>query len=109
MAGSISINQAAKIRNTDYDKTNASCAIISLLHCFMAVKFIRSFTIFTTCRRFRGKIEVNLNDTVKILYGPFMHKEGKVVQITNNTVKVELPTMGFALIAKVNKSHIFAS
>lgn len=52
------------------------------------------------------KIEVNLYDDVKIMRGPLMYHEGKVVQINNNTVKIELPSMGYALVAKVNKEHI---
>lgn len=52
------------------------------------------------------KIEVNLNDTVKIIRGPLIHHEGKVVQVSNNNVKVELPSMGYALVAKVSRAHI---
>lgn len=52
------------------------------------------------------KIKVNMHDEVKIVYGPLMHLEGRIVQVTNNTVKVELPSMGYALVAKMNKEHI---
>ena len=55
------------------------------------------------------KISVNLHDTVKIIRGPFMHQEGKIIQVTNNTVKIELPSMGYALVAKVSKAHIALS
>lgn len=52
------------------------------------------------------KIKVNINDTVKIMQGPLMHREGKIVQVTNNMVKVELPSMGYVLIAYVSKTNI---
>ncbi len=52
------------------------------------------------------KIDVNLHDTVKIIRGPLVHQEGKVVQISNSSVKVELPSMGYALVAKVHKTYI---
>lgn len=52
------------------------------------------------------KIKVSMHDEVKITYGPLMHLEGRIVQVTNNTVKVELPSMGYALVAKMNKEHV---
>ncbi|MBX3257363.1 MAG: UpxY family transcription antiterminator [Chitinophagaceae bacterium] len=52
------------------------------------------------------KIDVNLHDTVRIIRGPLMHQEGKIIQVSNNSVKVELPSMGYALIAKVHRAHI---
>jgi transcription antitermination factor NusG len=55
------------------------------------------------------KISVSLHDTVKIVRGPFMHQEGKIIQVTNNTVKIELPSMGYALVAKVSRAHIALS
>ncbi|MBN8861638.1 MAG: UpxY family transcription antiterminator [Sphingobacteriales bacterium] len=55
------------------------------------------------------KISVSLHDTVKIVRGPFMHQEGKIIQVTNNTVKIELPSMGYALVAKVSRTHIALS
>ena len=55
------------------------------------------------------KITVNLHDTVRIVRGPFMHQEGKIIQVSNNTVKIELPSMGYALVAKVSRAHIAMS
>lgn len=55
------------------------------------------------------KINVNMHDKVRITKGPFMHQEGKIVQLTNNTVKVELPSIGYALIASISKAHIVLS
>lgn len=52
------------------------------------------------------KTRVNLDDRVKIVNGPFMDKEGKVVGVKSRTVKVLLPSLGFALVAELEKQHV---
>src|SRR3989337_3992836 len=52
------------------------------------------------------KIDVNINDSVKIIHGPLMSKEGKVIEVMNNSIKVMLHSLGFALIAHVQRTHI---
>ena len=52
------------------------------------------------------KIEVNTNDIVKIVSGPLMLREGKVIEIMHRTVKVLLPSLGYSLIAQVDKVNI---
>lgn len=52
------------------------------------------------------KAEVNLNDIVRIVQGPLMNREGKVIEIMNHTVKVLLPSLGYALAAQVRRNHI---
>lgn len=52
------------------------------------------------------KTNVNIDDVVKITQGPLIHREGRIVQVNNNSVKIELPSIGYALIAQVNKLHI---
>lgn len=52
------------------------------------------------------KIDVNVNDDVKIIHGPLMSREGKVVEVQYNHVKIMLPSLGYSLIAQVAKSHI---
>ena len=52
------------------------------------------------------KIQVNVNDRVKIIHGPLLSREGKVIEIMNNSIKVLLPSLGYALIAHVQKTHI---
>lgn len=55
------------------------------------------------------KMDVNINDNVKIMRGAFMNKEGIVVQVNTHTVKIEIPSMGYALVAKVSKTNISIS
>jgi transcription antitermination factor NusG len=52
------------------------------------------------------KMRVNLDDRVRVVSGPFMEKEGKVVGIKSRTVKVLLPSLGFALVAELDKQHV---
>lgn len=52
------------------------------------------------------KTNVRVNDVVKITQGPLIHREGRIVQVNNNSVKIELPSIGYALIAQVNKLHV---
>lgn len=52
------------------------------------------------------KIDVNMNDKVRITAGPLMQREGDVVQISNNTVKVHLPSLGYAIVAEIKKGDL---
>jgi transcription antitermination factor NusG len=52
------------------------------------------------------KINVNINDKVKIISGPLMQCEGEVLQIKNNTVKIHLPSLGYAIVAEVKKIDV---
>jgi transcription antitermination factor NusG len=52
------------------------------------------------------KIAVNANDRVKITSGPLMAQEGDVVEVRNRTVKVHLPSLGYAMTAEVEKGNV---
>jgi len=52
------------------------------------------------------KIEVNINDQVKVIYGPLVEREGMVVEVQYNYVKIVLPSLGYSLHAHIHKSHI---
>jgi transcription antitermination factor NusG len=52
------------------------------------------------------KIEVNIDDRVKIIDGPFKLWEGNVTEIRPKSVKVLLPSLGYALVAEVPKTRI---
>lgn len=52
------------------------------------------------------KMDVHVNDEVKIIHGPLVSREGKVVDVLYNYVKILLPTLGYSLVAHVHKSHI---
>lgn len=52
------------------------------------------------------KTEVKLNDHVKILNGPFESFEGNIVKVLSKKVKINLPSLGYDLIATINKSNL---
>ena len=49
------------------------------------------------------KTSINLNDRVRIINGPLMMWEGNVVEIRTTTVKIILPSLGYALVAEISK------
>src|SRR5688572_27236774 len=69
------------------------------------IETIRQFLLDYDSVRLEKTI-VNLEDTVRILQGPLINKEGKVVEVLHRTVKVLLPSLGYALVAEIEKSHI---
>ncbi|HEY6899756.1 MAG TPA: UpxY family transcription antiterminator [Puia sp.] len=52
------------------------------------------------------KTKVNLADEVRIISGPLMEREGKVIEVKSRTVKVLLPSLGFTLVAELDKQHV---
>ena len=52
------------------------------------------------------KTSVEVNDKVRVLRGPLMEYEGSVVNVLNSTVKLALPSLGYLMIAEVEKSNV---
>lgn len=52
------------------------------------------------------KANVNCNDRVRITSGPLKHMEGDVLEVRHKTIKVYLPTLGYQLVAEIDKSNI---
>lgn len=52
------------------------------------------------------KIDVSVSDKVRVTDGPLIYREGDVLEVYNKTVKVFLPSLGYAMIAEVSKSRI---
>ena len=52
------------------------------------------------------KIKVNINDKVRIMSGPLMLREGEVLEVKNKTVKVFLPSLGYAMVAEVRTAEV---
>lgn len=49
---------------------------------------------------------VTVNDKVRVMNGPLMMREGSVVEVKHKTVKLSLPTLGYTLVAEVDKSNV---
>lgn len=52
------------------------------------------------------KVAVNVNDHVKITSGPLMSREGNVIEVKSRTVRVMLPSLGYAMVAEVDKANV---
>jgi transcription antitermination factor NusG len=52
------------------------------------------------------KLKVNLNDRIKITGGPFLEHTGHVKEIKKRTVKIVLSSLGYVMIAEVQKANI---
>jgi transcription antitermination factor NusG len=52
------------------------------------------------------KTKVSVNDKVKILSGPLMEYTGNVMEVKNSTVKIVLPSLGYMMIAEVDRSNV---
>jgi len=51
------------------------------------------------------KTSINLNERVRIINGPLMMWEGTVVEIRTTTVKIILPSLGYALVAEISREN----
>ena len=51
-------------------------------------------------------VDVNIHDTVRIKRGSLMEQEGDVLEVKNKTIKVYLPSMGYALVAEIEKCNV---
>ncbi|MCC6288646.1 MAG: UpxY family transcription antiterminator [Chitinophagaceae bacterium] len=71
------------------------------------IEAIQSFLAeYKTISIEKTSVSVRLDDSVTITKGPLIHREGRIVQVNNNSVKIEIPSIGYALIAQVSKTHI---
>ncbi|MFT3949335.1 MAG: UpxY family transcription antiterminator [Agriterribacter sp.] len=102
-----------RIDNTQYTRVKAIPGIVNFVHWLGKpavvknedINAIKSF-LLEHKTVYLEKMNVNVNEVVKITHGPLIHREGRIVQVNNNSVKVEIPSIGYALIAQVNKMHI---
>lgn len=70
----------------------------------------------TVIKRFLGeytevmleKAGIQLGDTVQITQGPLLAHEGRVVDVQCKTVKVLLPSLGYLMVAQVEKNSVEA-
>jgi transcription antitermination factor NusG len=52
------------------------------------------------------KIELSAGDRVQVVAGPMMDKEGKVLEVKNRMAKVCIDSLGYMLIAYIDKSKL---
>jgi transcription antitermination factor NusG len=49
---------------------------------------------------------IKVNDRVRITSGPLLFQEGIVTNVMNKTIKVDLPSLGYEMVAQVEKEHV---
>lgn len=52
------------------------------------------------------KIDVDVNDTIRVKCGLFMEQEGKVKEVLGKTLRVSLPSLGYAMLADIPISNV---
>jgi len=52
------------------------------------------------------KKPINVNDTVRVVDGPLMLREGQVLYVKNKTVKVALPSLGYMMNAEIETANV---
>jgi transcription antitermination factor NusG len=52
------------------------------------------------------KVAINISDRVRITDGLLVHREGDVLEVKSKTVKILLPSLGYAMTAEVSKTKI---
>lgn len=55
------------------------------------------------------KLELKEGQRVKITAGPMMNQHGQVIQIQNKTAKVCIDSLGYLLVASIDKSKLMAA
>ena len=70
------------------------------------IEIIRKFLNEYENVQLERRSDIHVDDTVRILSGPFMEQEGNVVLVKNHSVKVAIPSLGFVLSAEVEMSNV---
>ncbi len=52
------------------------------------------------------RTSININDPIRIISGPLMERQGSIMEIKNKTVKVSLPSLGYTMIAEVQRTNV---
>ena len=52
------------------------------------------------------RLDIDVNDTVRVKCGLFMEQEGTVMEVLGKTVRISLPSLGYYMTAEIPKSHL---
>ena len=55
------------------------------------------------------KIDFEPEERVRVISGPMMDQEGKIVEVKNKTVKLCIDSLGYILIAYIDKSKLISA
>jgi len=102
-----------RVTETDHLKVKQTDGVLSLVYWLGKPAIIKDEEI-ETIKRFLNdhqdilleKAPVNINDKVRIIQGPLLSMEGSIVEVMSHCVKVVLPSLGYSMTAKVQRSNI---
>src|SRR3954463_15590086 len=102
-----------RVTEADHLKVKQTDGVFSLVHWLGKPAVIKDEEI-ETIKRFLNdhqnvqleKAAVNINDNVRIIQGPLLSMEGSILEIMNHSVKVFLPSLGYSMTAKIQRSHV---
>ena len=52
------------------------------------------------------RIEISINDTIRVINGPLMEQQGQVVSFKNKSIKVQLPSLGYMMFVQIDRSNV---
>ena len=78
---------------------------VHILASFLFIFFFRSCIKSGEVRKLE-KRNVDINEEVLVMRGPFYNQQGIVKSIKNNSVVVSLPSLGYSMIAEIQISNI---
>ena len=52
------------------------------------------------------RTQINLSATLRMVYGPAYSIEGKILTVKNKSVKVNLPSLGYAMVADLQREDV---
>lgn len=55
------------------------------------------------------KLELKTNDRVRVVAGPLMDAEGKVLEVKHKVAKVAIDSLGFLLVADIDRSKLISA
>lgn len=55
------------------------------------------------------RIEIGVNQRVKVIAGPMMDSEGQVLEVKKKTVKVAINSLGYVLVATIDKAKLVSA
>ncbi|HUR64735.1 MAG TPA: UpxY family transcription antiterminator [Chitinophagaceae bacterium] len=104
-----------RILETERSPVRMTDGVVNFVHWNGKPAVIREKEI-QTIRRFLDeyenveavKMEFNAEDRVRVIAGPMMDKEGKILEMKNKTAKVCIDSLGYMLIAYIDKSRLIS-
>ncbi|HEX2535693.1 MAG TPA: UpxY family transcription antiterminator [Chitinophagaceae bacterium] len=55
------------------------------------------------------RMELQPNDRVRIIAGPMMDQEGKVIEVKNKVARIAIDSLGYILVAHIDRSKLIST